>query len=238
MRPWPRRRGSGSFHAIPLYCNSSCCLVTHHSRLLSQLSGLFWFTGPLAVTLHPLLGCGNFCVLSSTTLEKQILAAGLQHIFRSHAIIVSATAIVCCQAVLPKENCLGDHPTEVLTGSGAHTSSQSPPLLGNSILASTDSSAARMQARERVLSQRHSISRFYHQLSLQVRKTGSFITIFFLPISGTNGITSSDWYSNSMLSRLKKPFFLSLFFFLLRDSKLYFETYKLNIDSSFFFSFL
>lgn len=94
---------------IPLYCNSSCCLVTHHSRLLSQLSGLFWFTGPLAVTL-PLLGCGNFCVLSSTTLEKQILAAGLQHIFRSHAIIVSATAIVCCQAVLPKENCLGDHP--------------------------------------------------------------------------------------------------------------------------------
>ena len=56
MWPWPRRRGSGSFHAIPLYCNSSCCLVTHHSRLLSQLSGLFWVTGPLAVTLHPLLG--------------------------------------------------------------------------------------------------------------------------------------------------------------------------------------
>ena len=152
-------------------------------------------------------------MLSPTTLERQILAAGLQHIFRSHAIIVSTTAIVCCQAVLPEENCLGDHPTGLLTGSGAHISSQSLPLLGNSILASTDSSAARMQARETVLSQRHSISHFYHQLSLQVRKTGSFIIIFFLPILGTNGITSSYWYSNSMLLRLKKPFFLSLFFF-------------------------
>lgn len=116
--------------------------------------------------------------------------------------------------MLPDENCLGDHPTGVLTGSGEHISPQSLPLLGNSILASTDSSAARMQARERVLSQRHSmsISHFYHQLSLQVRKTGSFI-IFFLPILGTNVINFSYWYTNSMLLRLKKPFFSQPIFF-------------------------
>ena len=154
-------------------------------------------------------------MLSPTTLERQILAAGLQHIFRSQAIIVSTTAIVCCQAVLPEENCLGDHPTGVLTGSGAHISSQSLPLLGNSILASTDSSAVRMQARETVLSQRHSISisRFYHQLSLQVRKTGSFIIIFFyqywalmalLPAIGTE--TPCFWDSKNL-------FFSGYFFF-------------------------
>lgn len=56
MWPWPCRSVSGFSHAVPLFCNSSWCLVTHHSWLLSQLSGLFWFTSPLAVTFHPLLG--------------------------------------------------------------------------------------------------------------------------------------------------------------------------------------
>lgn len=109
-----------------------------------------------------------------------------------------------------------------LTGSGAHTSSQSPPLLGNSILASTDSSAEDA-SQERSFLRDTLYLVFITNFLFRLGKLALLSPFFsyqyralmvLLPAIGTQIPCFRD----------SKNLFFSSLFFLLRDSKLYFET--------------
>lgn len=159
-------------------------------------------------------------MFSLTTLETEILGAGLQH--TDHAVLsflLQGWLLGCVsRGVLSG----AEHLTGTLTGGGAHISSQ-----GTSIIREFYHCLL-LIAQQRGYRQGVGASLRDSQLYLVFTSNSLFrggrlalLSSFILPKSAANGINFGCWYSKSKLLRLKKPFFLNLFF-LLGDSKLLF----------------